>query len=267
MMDTSHLLSSSIDIDSLSSLSLPSLLSPPSLSLSLSSTIESASTILSQSQSLLRINLTPSEAEALAGPFFGLSLFPYLAFLYFLNVPENNTPKGVTVGFATCLLFVFLTIPAAIAAKVLYGVSLADSDWLHGSAESLLTVTNLVTVVAFRQAMRGKEEELERKREQELLIGAGIANGNGNGNGSGSGNGNGDGEMNSNSRMPLSATSYQPMINLVAILTALAGVTALVPALMGPEVHTPYLNGFMDLPRDMVNLRHDDPINSLTIAW
>ena len=68
-------------------------------------------------------------AEQWAGPFFGASLFPYLAFLYFLDVPENDTPKGVTVGFATCLLFVFLTIPAAIAAKLLYGVSLADSDW------------------------------------------------------------------------------------------------------------------------------------------
>ncbi|EED88119.1 predicted protein, partial [Thalassiosira pseudonana CCMP1335] len=83
----------------------------------------------------------------MAGPFFGLSLFPYLGFLFFLQVPQNNAPKGVTVGFATCLLFVFLTIPAAIAAKIWYGVSLADSDWLHGSAESLLTITNLVTVV------------------------------------------------------------------------------------------------------------------------
>lgn len=92
-------------------------------------------------------------AEALAGPLFGASLLPYLAFLYLLDVDENDTPKGVTVGFATCLLFVFLTIPAAIASKVWYGVSLADSDWLHGSAESLLTVTNLVTVVAFRQAL------------------------------------------------------------------------------------------------------------------
>jgi hypothetical protein len=99
--------------------------------------------------------LTQSDAEQIAGPFFGLSLFPYLAFLYYLNVPQNNTPKGITIGFATCLLFVFLTIPAAIGAQVLYGVSLADCDWLHGSAESLLTVTNLVTVVAFRQAFRG----------------------------------------------------------------------------------------------------------------
>lgn len=65
---------------------------------------------------------------------------------------------GVTVGFATCLWFVFLTIPAAITAKLWYGVSLADSDWLHGSAESLLTVTNLVTVIAFRQALDAMEQ-------------------------------------------------------------------------------------------------------------
>ena len=80
------------------------------------------------------LTMDQAAAETLAGPFFGLSLFPYLAFLYFLNLPQNETPKGVTVGFATCLLFVFLTIPAAIGAKVWYGVSLADSDWLHGSA-------------------------------------------------------------------------------------------------------------------------------------
>jgi len=43
------------------------------------------------------LQMNPKEAEAIAGPFFGLSLFPYLAFLYFLNVKENDTPKGVTV--------------------------------------------------------------------------------------------------------------------------------------------------------------------------
>jgi len=146
-------------------------------------------------------------AEALAGPFFGASLFPYLAFLYFLDRPENECPKGVTVGFATCLLFVFLTIPAAIAAKLLYGVSLADCDWLHGSAESLLTVTNLVTVVAFRQALQAKEQ---------------------------------------GTPLPVSATSYAPMTWLVVGLTTVATATVLAPALAQPTVHTPYLGGFLD---------------------
>jgi Protein of unknown function (DUF3593)/Protein of unknown function (DUF2499) len=170
-------------------------------------------------------------AEALAGPFFGASLFPYLAFLYFLSRDENQCPKGVTVGFATCLLFVFLTIPAAIASKLIYGVSLADCDWLHGSAESMLTITNLVTVIAFRQALSAKEQ------------GASI--------------------------MPASATSWRPMIGLVILLTALAGVTALVPALTDPTVHTPYLGGFMDLPSTAMPTifgAQAEPDNALTVA-
>jgi hypothetical protein len=77
----------------------------------------------------LNLSTDKEAAETLAGPFFGASLFPYLAFLYFLNREENDCPKGVTVGFATCLLFVFLTIPAAIAPNM---ASLADCDWLRG---------------------------------------------------------------------------------------------------------------------------------------
>jgi hypothetical protein len=189
-----------------------------------SSSIEMTSSLLSS----INLNIERDQAEALAGPFFGASLFPYLAFLYFLNVDENECPKGVTVGFATCLLFVFLTIPAAIAAQVLYGVSLADSDWLHGSAESLLTVTNLVTVVAFRQALNAKEQDLP---------------------------------------MPQSATSYAPMTWLVGGLTAVAVATALVPAAAGATIHTPYLAGFMDLPFtfDALGANHE-PANGLTIA-
>lgn len=176
------------------------------------------------------LNMDQDTAEALAGPFFGASLFPYLAFLYFLNRPENETPKGVTVGFATCLLFVFLTIPAAIAAKLLYGVSLADSDWLHGGAESLLTVTNLITVVAFRQALNAKEQQLDT--------------------------------------MPISATSYLPMTWLVVGLTALATVSVAIPAMADPSVHTPYLGGVMDLPVSIEEwgASHPEPENALTIA-
>lgn len=178
------------------------------------------------------LTMDQSAAEELAGPFFGLSLFPYLAFLYFLNVPENETPKGVTVGFATCLLFVFLTIPAAIGAKIWYGVSLADSDWLHGSAESLLTITNLVTVIAFRQALGYKEAA-----------------------------------ANEAVPIPESVVSYDPMVKLVGGLTAVAAVTAFVPGLMGPQVHTPYLNGFMDVPQlAQLGASHPEPENALTVA-
>ena len=125
-------------------------------------------------------------------------------------------------------MFVFLTIPAAIASQVLYGVSLADSDWLHGSAESLLTVTNLITVVAFRQALESKEK--------------GIS-------------------------MPASATSWAPMTWLVVVLTTLASVSALIPAISDPMVHTAYLGGFMDLPFTFDTLgANKEPDNALTIA-
>lgn len=40
------------------------------------------------------------------------------------------------------------------AAKVHYGVSLANVDWLHGTAESLLTITNLLIVLGLRQGIR-----------------------------------------------------------------------------------------------------------------
>lgn len=39
-------------------------------------------------------------------------------------------------------------------AKVNYGTSLANVDWLHGGAESLLTLTNIFIVLGLRQALR-----------------------------------------------------------------------------------------------------------------
>lgn len=35
-----------------------------------------------------------------------------------------------------------------------YGTSLSNVDWLHGGAESLLTLTNLFIVLGLRQALR-----------------------------------------------------------------------------------------------------------------
>ena len=47
-------------------------------------------------------------------------------------------------GFYFLLVFVFATIPAGIYAKNVYGTSLSNVDWLHGTAESMLTITNLL---------------------------------------------------------------------------------------------------------------------------
>lgn len=83
---------------------------------------------------------------------FALSLFPYLGFLWFLS-RSKQMPRLALMGFYGTLVFVAITIPAAIYAQVHYGKSLADVDWLHGSAESFLTVSNILLVLGFRQAL------------------------------------------------------------------------------------------------------------------
>ena len=83
---------------------------------------------------------------------FALSLFPYLGFLWFISrTPE--TPKLALYGFYGTLVFVAVTIPAGIYAQVHYGETLANVDWLHGSAEVFLTLSNILVVLGFRQAI------------------------------------------------------------------------------------------------------------------
>lgn len=104
-------------------------------------------------------SVSPEAIDQLAVQFFGASLFPYLAFLYFLNRKEVECPPVANFGFRFLLVFVFATIPAGIYAKQAYGTILANVDWLHGTAESLLTITNLLIVVGFRQALASNNNE------------------------------------------------------------------------------------------------------------
>lgn len=88
--------------------------------------------------------VTDAEYTTLEANLFAASLFPYLFFLFFLGKPETAFPKRALFGFKFLLVFVFATIPAGIYAKVHYSDILANVDWLHGGAESLLTITNLL---------------------------------------------------------------------------------------------------------------------------
>ena len=83
---------------------------------------------------------------------FALSLFPYLGFLWFLT-RSGKAPRLALIGFYMTLVFVAVTIPAGIYAKVAYGKSLANVDWLHGSAEFFLTLSNILIVLGFREAV------------------------------------------------------------------------------------------------------------------
>ncbi|KAG2617402.1 uncharacterized protein LOC120664580 isoform X2 [Panicum virgatum] len=92
------------------------------------------------------------DSQSLASQLFAVSLFPYLGFLYFMT--RSKTAPGLTLfGFYFLLAFVGATT------KVHYGTSLSNVDWLHGSAESLLTLTNLFIVLGLRGALRKLEEE------------------------------------------------------------------------------------------------------------
>lgn len=83
---------------------------------------------------------------------FAVSLFPYLGFLWFLT-RSGKMPRLALIGFYMTLVFVGVTIPAGIYAKVAYGNDLANVDWLHGSAEFFLTLANILVVLGFRQAV------------------------------------------------------------------------------------------------------------------
>ena len=87
---------------------------------------------------------------------FAVSLFPYLGFLWFMT-SSGKTPRLALLGFYVLLIFVAITIPAGIYAKVHYGKALANVDWLHGSAEFFLTLSNILVVLGFRKAVLTKE--------------------------------------------------------------------------------------------------------------
>lgn len=88
---------------------------------------------------------------------FAVSLFPYLGFLWFLT-RSGQTPRLALIGFYCTLVFVAVTIPAGIYAKLVYHDTLANVDLLHGGAEFFLTLANILIVLGFRQALESVEK-------------------------------------------------------------------------------------------------------------
>jgi len=89
---------------------------------------------------------------------FALSLFPYLGFLWFLT-RSGRAPRLALIGFYLLLVFVAVTIPAGIYAQKQLGAALANVDWLHGGAEFFLTLSNILVVLGFRQAVLAAEQQ------------------------------------------------------------------------------------------------------------
>jgi len=89
---------------------------------------------------------------ALAGvhpaPLFVLSLVPYLAVLWWAS-RVRAFPRLALLGFQLTLLFVAVTIVAAVVAQLNFGRQLADVDPLHGGAEAFLTLSNALVMLGF----------------------------------------------------------------------------------------------------------------------
>jgi len=191
------------------------------------------------------LNLGAAE-EALAGVCFPLSLPPYLAFLYFASYEKNGMPKLTLAGFKFLLVFVAGSIPAAILATSSYGVSLADSDWLHGTAEGLLTITNLLIVLGLRG-------ENSPNNPQPVARNGGSVLGT-----TGSGGSEGAYKFSRSSAVAAAAVSLALLL-LVGqeAFAASSQGTAAAPGndhlLFGLSVHAPFLGGVGDLPASWVD--------------
>ncbi|KAF3340067.1 hypothetical protein FCM35_KLT15838 [Carex littledalei] len=107
------------------------------------------------------------DSQSIASQLFAVSLFPYLGFLYFIT-KSKTAPKLTLFGFYFLLAFVGATIPAGIYAKIHYGTSLSNVDWLHGGAESLLTLTNLFIVLGLREALRKLKDDSKKATSDQI---------------------------------------------------------------------------------------------------
>ena len=79
---------------------------------------------------------------------FAASIFPYAIFLFYLYKIKsvNNLVK---TGYSLTVLFVFITIVASIYTLNYYNKTLVEVDFLHGLAESFLTLSDFVILLGF----------------------------------------------------------------------------------------------------------------------
>ena len=79
---------------------------------------------------------------------FAASIIPYSIFLFYLfKIKSLN--KLVKTGFSLTVVFVFITIVVSIFALNYYDKSLVEVDFLHGSAEFFLTLSDFIILLGF----------------------------------------------------------------------------------------------------------------------
>ena len=87
---------------------------------------------------------------------FAASIFPYGIFLFYLY-KIKSVNKFVKTGFSLTVLFVFITIVVSIYTLNYYDKTLVEVDFLHGLAESFLTLSDFVILLGFIKILNSLE--------------------------------------------------------------------------------------------------------------
>ena len=87
---------------------------------------------------------------------FAASIVPYAIFLFYLY-KINFLNKFVKTGFSLTVLFVFITIVVSIFSLNYYDKTLVEVDFLHGSAEFFLTLSDFIILLGFIKMLNNIE--------------------------------------------------------------------------------------------------------------
>uniref|UniRef100_A0A7S0RQZ3 Uncharacterized protein n=1 Tax=Pyramimonas obovata TaxID=1411642 RepID=A0A7S0RQZ3_9CHLO len=94
-----------------------------------------------------------------SAPFYMISLLPYLDFLWKLQQSRPQATRAMVFSFAFVLVFVVISTPVEMYARVHLGKDVADVDPLHFFVQSLIALTNFMIILSFRNEIRRKREE------------------------------------------------------------------------------------------------------------
>jgi len=87
---------------------------------------------------------------------FAASIFPYGIFLFYLYKIKSMN-KFVKTGYSLTVLFVFITIVISFYTLNKYDKTLVEVDFLHGFAESFLTLCDFVILFGFIKLLNSLE--------------------------------------------------------------------------------------------------------------
>ncbi len=104
----------------------------------------------------LFINFLEILAEIDNTALFAVSIIPYAIFLFYLY-KIKCVNKLVKTGYSLTVLFVLITIIVSIYTLNYYDKTLVEVDFLHGLAESFLTLSDFVILLGFIKILNSLE--------------------------------------------------------------------------------------------------------------